>query len=146
MVSGALDATGQLLEGEIDLLSGQTLASITDVTQQVIDTAKDNLRCAKCHRPASSRVDLVSGSLEVTGQFLEVEIDLLSGQTLASISDVTQQVIDTAKDTLDALNATGQLLAGEVDLVSGSLEVTGTTRKRYIRLRHLYYRCQWGSF
>ena len=52
LVSGALDATGDLLQLEIDTLEGQTLASLTDIAQQTIDL-EQNLANSLIHRTAT---------------------------------------------------------------------------------------------
>ena len=135
LVSGALDATGQLLEGEIDTLEGQTMASITDINQKISENAKNasdaldatgQLLEEEIDIHIHHHIDTVSGNLILTGSTLFKSIDQLSGETLATTTDLTQQIIDTAKNVSDAIYATGETLEESIDIVSDSLVVTGS--------------------
>ena len=124
LVSGALDATGQLLEVEIDTLEGQTMASITDVNQKISDTGQLLEQEIDIH--IHQHIDTVSGNLVLTGATLFESIDQLSGQTLASTTDLNQQIIETAKNASDSIYATGEILEKSINVVSDSLVVTGS--------------------
>ena len=92
-LSGALNITGETLSLDIDTVSGEALASFTDLSHNLdqLDTK------------------LTSSDKELEDKIITVSGDLISTGILLS-SDIIN---------------TGQLLESEIDLISGALDATG---------------------
>lgn len=122
LVSGALDATGQLLESEIDLISealdatGQLLESEIDLVSENLNTTGDFLKKEINFASGEALADSIAlaDDLQVTGSYLlslmggdvskeinelknkiielETNIDLVSGESMSSFVNLSEQI------------------------------------------------------